>query len=205
MLWAFASVSADAQDRHTGVCARPVYALLPPQSAADTRSYLHPELLQKSSAGCGIKASFLHHEHCGLPGNSVMSHPPVLPAPPASGRCWLFAILLTPAILPGWKCTGRLSRLCPYALDETRRRYRLRRCGWCVQHCRFPPRIASGKKDAKEENKPSFASLQRKEPLRLYRHSGSLRHIVSVDRSRLRDRDDDILPKGSSMMTLIQI
>lgn len=29
--------------------------------------------------------------------------------------------------------------------------------------------------------------------------------IVSVDRSRLRDRDDDILPKGSSMMTLIQI
>lgn len=68
-----------------------------------------------------------------------------------------------------------------------------------------PHALLLGKKDAKEENKPSFASLQRKEPLRLYRHSGSLRHIVSVDRSRLRDRDDDILPKGSSMMTLIQI
>ena len=55
------------------------------------------------------------------------------------------------------------------------------------------------KRDAKEENKSSFASLQRKEPLRLYRHSGSLRHYnVSVDRSRKRDRDDDVPPKGSN-------
>ena len=69
-----------------------------------------------------------------------------------------------------------------------------------------PHALLLGKKDAKEENKPSFASFQRKEPLRLYRHSGSLRHYnVSVDRSRKRDRDDDILPKGSSMMTLTRI
>lgn len=95
--------------------------------------------------------------------------------PQADGTSFSIASC-TPTILPSLECTGRSPCLCSYALDETRRRYRLRRCGWCVQHCRFPPRIASGKKDAKEENKPSFASLQRKEPLRLYRHSGSLRH-----------------------------
>lgn len=67
-----------------------------------------------SSIGHVIKVSYLCHEHCGLLGNSAMSHPPVLPAPPASGRCQLLIASCTPAILPDRKCTGRLSRLCIY-------------------------------------------------------------------------------------------
>ena len=90
----FASASADIQDRHTGVCARPAYALLPPQTAADTVPYLHPKTAPKSSVGCGIKASFLRREHRGLLGDAAMSNPPVLPAPPASGWYQFFNRLL---------------------------------------------------------------------------------------------------------------
>ena len=133
-----------------------------------------PKLLRKAARDAVLKHPYVWTLRLAGGCRNVKSSYTASPPPQAGGAD--FSTSSCPAILPDRECTGKSPCLCPYALDETRRRYRPCRCGWCVQHCQFPPRIASGKKDAKEENKPSFASLQRKEPLRLYRHSGSLRH-----------------------------
>lgn len=157
------------------MCARPTYALLPPQSAADTRSYLHPKTAPKSSAGCGIKASLcLDIAACG--GMPAMSNPPILPALPRKRAGLTFQLPPVPQFYRTGNAQASHPACAPMPLMKHAAVIGLADVGGVCSIASSPHALLLGKKDAKEENKPSFASLQRKEPLRLYRHSGSLRH-----------------------------
>lgn len=135
-----------------------------------------------------------------------MSNPPILPALLRKRAGLTFQLPPVPQFYRTGNAQASHPTCAPMPLMKHAAVIGLADVGGVCSIAGSPHALLLGKKDAKEENKPSFASLQRKEPLRLCTGIVALFDIiVSVDRSRLRDRDDDILPKGSSMMTLIQI
>ena len=87
ILWRGASASADAQDRHTGVCARPTVRTIAAAAVLrQIRGHICiPKLLRKAARECGVKASLcLDIAACGgMPQCQILLY---CQPSPASGR-----------------------------------------------------------------------------------------------------------------------
>lgn len=105
-----------------------------------------------------------------------MSNPPILPALPRKRAGLTFQLPPVPQFYRTGNAQAGHPACAPMPAMKHAAVIGLADVGGVCSIAGSPHALLLGKKDAKEENKPSFASLQRKEPLRLYRHSGSLRH-----------------------------